>query len=41
MTHGWQGPLALLLVRLVPLIGAGWGAARDAVVDPGEPEVAV
>ncbi|NYJ04976.1 CynX/NimT family MFS transporter [Petropleomorpha daqingensis] len=41
LTGGWQWPLALLLVLLLPMIWAGWGAARDAVVDPGEPAVPV
>jgi CP family cyanate transporter-like MFS transporter len=35
-TGGWQWPMALLLVLLAPMLWAGWGAARDAVVDPGE-----
>jgi CP family cyanate transporter-like MFS transporter len=35
-TDGWQWPVALLLVLLAPMLWAGWGAARDAVVDPGE-----
>ena len=41
LTGSWRWPLALLLVLLVPMLWAGWGAARDAVVDSGEPEVAV
>lgn len=31
-THGWSWPLALLLVVLVPMTWAGWGAARAAVL---------
>jgi CP family cyanate transporter-like MFS transporter len=38
-TGGWTWPVALLLVLLVPMTAVGWGAARDAVVDPaGERE---
>jgi CP family cyanate transporter-like MFS transporter len=33
-TGGWSWPVALLLVLLVPMAAVGWGAARDAVVDP-------
>jgi CP family cyanate transporter-like MFS transporter len=31
-TGGWTWPVAVLLVLLVPMSWAGWGAARDAVV---------
>lgn len=37
LTGGWSWPLALLLVLLVPLTWAGWGAARNAVLDDEEP----
>ena len=33
-TGGWHWPLALLLVVLLPMAWAGWGGARDAVLDP-------
>ena len=33
-TGGWSWPVALLLAVLVPMAWAGWGAARDAVLDP-------
>ena len=32
-TGGWTWPLLLLLAALVPMTWAGWGAARDAVLD--------
>src|SRR3954447_2041898 len=35
-TDGWAWPLALLLVLLVPMVWAGWGAARDAVLATDE-----
>ena len=35
LTDGWTWPIALLLVLLVPMGWAGWGAARDAVVTDG------
>jgi CP family cyanate transporter-like MFS transporter len=34
LTGGWSWPLGLLLVLLVPMGLAGWGASRDAVLDP-------
>jgi CP family cyanate transporter-like MFS transporter len=33
-THGWHWPMALLLAVLVPMGWAGWGASRNAVLDP-------
>jgi len=36
LTGGWAWPLALLLVLLVPMVWAGWGAARDAVLATDE-----
>ena len=33
-TGGWHWPIVLLLVVLVPMAWAGWGAARNAVLDP-------
>ncbi|MGY1590451.1 MFS transporter [Geodermatophilus sp. SYSU D00708] len=43
-TGGWTWPVALLLVLLVPMAWAGWGAARNAVVlveeSPREPSTA-
>ena len=33
--------LLVLLVLLLPMIWAGWGAARDAVVDSGKPVAAI
>ena len=35
-TDGWTWPMALLLVMLVPMAWAGWGAARNALLDVGE-----
>jgi CP family cyanate transporter-like MFS transporter len=32
LTGGWSWPVALLLVLLLPMVWAGWGAARDAVL---------
>ncbi|SFF58965.1 CynX/NimT family MFS transporter [Blastococcus tunisiensis] len=32
-TRGWSWPLAVLLVALVPMTWAGWGAARATVLD--------
>src|SRR4051794_12007302 len=37
LSGGWTWPMALLLVMLVPMVRAGWGAARDTVVIPAEP----
>jgi CP family cyanate transporter-like MFS transporter len=37
VTDGWSWPLALLLVALVPMTWAGWGAARAAVLDVSTP----
>ena len=34
LTGGWHWPMVLLLVVLLPMAWAGWGAARDAVLDP-------
>ncbi|WP_206330485.1 MFS transporter [Modestobacter sp. KNN46-3] len=34
-TTGWTWPLVLLIALLAPMVWAGWGAARDAVLDPG------
>ncbi|MCZ2821874.1 MFS transporter [Modestobacter sp. VKM Ac-2977] len=34
-TTGWTWPLLLLIALLAPMVWAGWGAARDAVLDPG------
>jgi CP family cyanate transporter-like MFS transporter len=39
-TGGWTWPVALLLVLLLPMAVVGWGAARDAVVDPQPDPVA-
>ncbi|MCZ2811405.1 MFS transporter [Modestobacter sp. VKM Ac-2979] len=39
-TAGWTWPLVLLIALLTPMVWAGWGAARDAVLDPGEPRTA-
>jgi CP family cyanate transporter-like MFS transporter len=36
LSGGWAWPMALLLVLLAPMVWAGWGAARDAVVTPAE-----
>ncbi len=36
LTGGWAWPLALLLAALVPMLWAGWGAARDAVLSTDE-----
>lgn len=36
LTGGWEWPLVLLLVLLVPMAWAGWGAARDVVLPEGE-----
>jgi CP family cyanate transporter-like MFS transporter len=33
-TSGWRWPMALLLILLVPMAWAGWGASRDAVLGP-------
>jgi CP family cyanate transporter-like MFS transporter len=33
-THGWRWPMAFLLAVLVPMGWAGWGASRNAVLDP-------
>jgi CP family cyanate transporter-like MFS transporter len=33
-THGWHWPMAFLLAVLVPMGWAGWGASRNAVLDP-------
>jgi CP family cyanate transporter-like MFS transporter len=33
VTGGWTWPLVLLLATVVPMTWAGWGAARDAVLD--------
>lgn len=35
LTGGWEWPLVLLLVLLVPMAWAGWGAARDVVLPEG------
>ncbi|MCZ2816794.1 CynX/NimT family MFS transporter [Modestobacter sp. VKM Ac-2984] len=40
VTSGWTWPLLLLLALLAPMLRAGWGAARDAVLDPGEARTA-
>ncbi|MGY1746817.1 MFS transporter [Blastococcus sp. SYSU D00695] len=32
LTDGWSWPLVVLLVAVVPMAWAGWGAARDAVL---------
>ena len=34
LTDGWHWPVGLLLVVLLPMAWTGWGAARDAVLDP-------
>jgi CP family cyanate transporter-like MFS transporter len=34
-TGGWTWPLLLLLAAVAPMTWAGWGAARDAVLDVG------
>jgi MFS transporter, CP family, cyanate transporter len=39
LTGGWTWPVISLLVLLVPMTWAGWGAARDVVLadtDPAE-----
>jgi CP family cyanate transporter-like MFS transporter len=36
LTSGWSWPLALLLVAVVPMAWAGWGAARDVVLPVAE-----
>jgi MFS transporter, CP family, cyanate transporter len=33
-TDGWHWPMVLLLVLLLPMGWVGWGASRDAVLDP-------
>jgi CP family cyanate transporter-like MFS transporter len=33
-TDGWRWPVVLLLVLLLPMGWVGWGASRDAVLDP-------
>jgi CP family cyanate transporter-like MFS transporter len=33
-TGAWHWPIALLLAVLLPMAWAGWGASRDAVLDP-------
>jgi CP family cyanate transporter-like MFS transporter len=38
LTGGWSWPVCVLLVALVPMTWAGWGAARDAVLSEGAPE---
>jgi CP family cyanate transporter-like MFS transporter len=38
LTGGWRWPLVILLLALLPLTWAGWGAARDITV--GEPATA-
>jgi CP family cyanate transporter-like MFS transporter len=38
LTDGWTWPLVVLLVALVPMTWAGWGAARDAVLSEAAPE---
>ncbi|MGY1740850.1 MULTISPECIES: MFS transporter [unclassified Blastococcus] len=40
LTDGWSWPLGLLLLAVVPMAWAGWGAARDAVL-PAPAERAV
>ncbi|MCZ2823477.1 MULTISPECIES: CynX/NimT family MFS transporter [unclassified Modestobacter] len=40
LTSGWTWPLLLLIALLAPMLRAGWGAARDAVLDPGEARTA-
>lgn len=41
VTGGWSWPLGLMIVLLVPMTWAGWGAARDAVLDvPDRPRAA-
>ncbi|MGY1772777.1 MFS transporter [Blastococcus sp. SYSU D00813] len=35
-TRGWSWPLVVLLVAVVPMAWAGWGAARDAVLPAPE-----
>ena len=37
LTGGWSWPLALLLVLLLPMAWAGWGAARDVVLPESFP----
>ncbi|MCW2699812.1 MAG: Major facilitator superfamily 1 [Blastococcus sp.] len=36
LTGGWSWPVVVLLVALIPMTWAGWGAARDAVLDTPE-----
>ena len=38
VTGGWTWPLVVLLLALVPMTWAGWGAARDAVLSEAGPE---
>jgi CP family cyanate transporter-like MFS transporter len=38
VTGGWTWPLVVLLLALVPMTWAGWGAARDAVLSEAAPE---
>jgi CP family cyanate transporter-like MFS transporter len=40
-TGGWSWPVALLLALLLPMVWAGWGAARDAVLGTGSRPEAV
>jgi CP family cyanate transporter-like MFS transporter len=35
LTDGWRWPVALLLIVLVPMTWAGWGAGRDVVLAVG------
>jgi CP family cyanate transporter-like MFS transporter len=41
LTGGWHAPLVLLLVLLLPMAWVGWGASRDAVLDPDGESAAV
>jgi CP family cyanate transporter-like MFS transporter len=38
LTDGWTWPIAVLLVVLVPMTWAGWGAGRDLVLSEASPE---
>jgi CP family cyanate transporter-like MFS transporter len=38
LTGSWTWPTAVLLLALVPMTWAGWGAARDAVLSEKSPE---
>jgi MFS transporter, CP family, cyanate transporter len=41
LTDGWAWPIALLLIVLVPMTWAGWGAGRDVVLEVSDDEDAL